>query len=138
MWPWGSESLQRTWNTAFRDADANPNSDTEGLEWVRSLPEAPLLGRGRAGTDLSDPAPAAPPMGRSKDGVGNCHLSQLRTPGMVKEVGEGRWVYNLNTIFIIMTVTHDFPFYVYCLASAQSNKKVIDNISDSTLQPTLK
>ena len=37
-----------------------------------------------------------------------------------------------------MTVTHDFPFYVYCLASAQSNKKVIDNISDSTLQPTLK
>ena len=41
------------------------------------------------------------PTGRSKDrdGVGNCHLSQLRAPGMVKEVAEGRWVYNLNTNF---------------------------------------
>lgn len=39
-----------------------------------------------------------------------------------------RWVYNLNTIFLIMTVRHDLPFYIYYLASAQSNKKFTDNV----------
>lgn len=62
--------------------------------------------------------------------MGNCLTSksaQGRGEGDAG-AGGGEWVYNLNTIFIIMTVRHDLPFYNHYLASAQSNKKFTDNV----------
>ena len=50
-----------------------PNSGTEGPERARNLPKVPLLGRDRAGTDLSRPLSLLPllshhaPTSSSKD-----------------------------------------------------------------------
>ena len=155
VWPWGLASPQRTRNTAFRDTESNR---TLALR-VRSGPEACPRFRCWEETELGqicqDPCPFFPSRvttllwavartgikvwvtvtSKSAQGPRRAWWRKLERRGWG---GVGAGVYNLNTIFIIMTVRHELPFYTCFLGSAQGNKKFIDNVSDSTLQPTFR
>lgn len=86
-WSWGLKTLARTWNTES-ETEVQVSTDTMGQEQVTTLSNIPLLGRGRAGTDLlgsvahvpsassSFPPTSYIPTSSSKerDHVGNCKL----------------------------------------------------------------
>lgn len=152
VWPRGLASPQRTQNTAFRDTESNQTLALRVRSGPETCPRFHCWEETELGQICQDPCPFFPSwvtmLLRAVARTGTkAWVTVTSKSAQGPRRGEGsrsgwgggwRWVYNLNTIFIIMTVRHELPFYIYYLGSAQSNKKFIDNISDSTLQPTFK